>query len=153
MAWLWVLIAVVVIIGVIVVVLVLRYMGQRGSVVTGGWLAQAIDVYAKGTALHDDMRAAVQPGASARDAVRWADLDRRADGVAQALSAMRDTGVDPEDRTTAADALASLQAVRSAVEAYHAAPGSAEQAEVLRGRLAGFELSLRTLRAPDPHLW
>jgi hypothetical protein len=152
-AWLWVLIAVVVIIGVIVVVLVLRYMGRRGSVVTGGWLAQAIDVYAKGTALHDDMRAAVQPGAPATAAVRWADLDRRADALAQALSAMRDTGADPEDRTAAASALAALQSVRSAVEAYHAASGHAEQAEVVRGRLAGFELSLRALRAPDPHLW
>jgi hypothetical protein len=152
-AWLWVLIAVVVIIGVIVVGLVLRYMGQRGSVVTGGWLAHAIDVYAKGTALHDDMRAAVEPDAPAAAAVRWADIDRRADDLAQALSVMRDTGADPEDRTSAASALAALQAVRSALEAYHAAPDRAEQAEVVRGRLAGFELSLRALRAPDPHLW
>jgi hypothetical protein len=152
-AWLWILIVVVVIIGVIAVVLSLRYMGKRGAVVTGGWLAEAIDVYAKGSALHDEMSAAVHSGASATDgAARWADIDRRADDLAQALSTMRDTGADPEDRNAAAAAFASLQAVRSALDAYYGASGPAEQAEVVR-RLAGFEQSLRALRSPHSHLW
>jgi hypothetical protein len=43
--WLWFLVGAVMVIGVVVVVLVLRYMGVRDSVVTGGWLAQGIDAY------------------------------------------------------------------------------------------------------------
>jgi hypothetical protein len=154
-AWLWFLVGAVVVIGVIVVALVLRYMGVRDSVVTGGWIAQGIDAYRKGSALHKAMTAAVQPGALATAAggARWADIQRHADDLARELHALQQAAVGPEDRSAAADALGSLQAARSAMEAYRDAGGDAGQAETVRGRLSAFEESLRALRSPRQHLW
>ena len=155
MAWLWFVVGAVVVIGVIVVVLVLRYMGVRDSVVTGGWLAQGIDAYRKGSALHEEMAAAVHSGAlgTAAGGARWADIQRRADDLAAQLNALRQAAVGPEDRSAAADALGSLQAARSAMETYRDAVGDAGQAEAVRGRLSAFEESLRALRSPRQHLW
>jgi hypothetical protein len=154
-AWLWFVVGAVVVIGVIVVVLVLRYMGVRDSVVTGGWLAQGIDAYRKGSVLHEAMTAAVQPGAlaSAGGDVRWADIQRRADDLAAELNALQQAAVGPEDRSAAADALGSLQAARSAMEAYRDAGGDAGQAEGVHVRLSAFEESLHALRSPRQHLW
>ena len=155
MAWLWFLVGAVVVIGVIVVVLVLRYMGVRDSVVTGGWIAEAIEVYRKGSVLHEEMTGAVQPGAlaGAAGSARWAGIQRRADDLAQELHALQQAAVGPEDRSAAADALDSLQAARSAMEAYWDAGGDAGQAAAVHGRLSAFEESLRALRSPRQHLW
>jgi hypothetical protein len=154
-AWLWFLVGAVVVIGVIVVALVLRYMGVRDSVVTGGWLGQGIDAYRKGSVLHEQMTAAVQPGAlgTADGGARRADIQRRADDLARELTALQQAAVGPEDRSAAADALGSLQAARSAMEAYWDAGDDAGQAETVRGRLSAFEESLRALRSPRQHLW
>jgi hypothetical protein len=154
-AWLWLLAGAVVVIGVIVVVLVLRYMGARDSVVTGGWLAQAIDTYRKGSALHKEMTAAVRPDAldTAAGGARWAGIQRHADDLAAELHALQQAAVGPEDRSAAAEALGSLQSARSALEAYRDAGGDAGQAEAVRGRLSEFEESLRALRSPRQHLW
>jgi hypothetical protein len=154
-AWLWFLVGAVVVIGVIAVVLVLRYMGVRDSVVTGGWIAQGIDAYRKGSVLHEEMTAAVRPGAlaTAADGTRWADIQRRADDLARDLHALQQAAVGPEDRSSAADAIGSLQAARSAMAAYWDAGGDALQAEVVRSRLSAFEESLRALRSPRQHLW
>jgi hypothetical protein len=135
-----------------VVLLVLRYMGVRGTVVTGGWIAEAIDAYTKGMALNEAIGAATQPDAADAGA-RWADIQRRADGLAQELHMLKTTAVDPEDRESAAGALASLQALRSALDDLSSAPAQAERVAAVRDRLAVFEKSLRALRAPEPHLW
>ena len=157
MAWLWFVVGAVVVIGGIVVFLVLRFMGVRDSVVTGGWLAQAIDVYRKGSALHEEMTAAIQPDqlATAAGAARWAGIQRHADDLARELDALQQAAVGPEDRSAAADALGSLRAARSAMQAYREAGGDADvgQAEAVRGRLSAFEESLRALRSPRQHLW
>jgi hypothetical protein len=154
-AWLWFLVGAVVVIGVIVVVLVLRYMGARDSVVTGGWLAQGIDAYRKGSALHEAMTGAVHSGAlaTAGGDARWADIQRRADDLTEELNALQQAAVGPEDRSTATDALGSLHAARSAMEAYRDAGGDAGQADTVRDRLSAFEESLRALRSPRQHLW
>ena len=153
--WLWILIGVVVIVGIAVVLLVLRYMGVRGSVVTGGWIAEAIDAYTKGMALHEAISAAVQPDALAApdSGTRWADIQRRADGLAQELHMLQNTAADPEDRVSAKDALGALQALRSALDDLGNAPRDAERLAAVRDRMAVFEKSLRALRAPHPHLW
>lgn len=153
--WLWILVGVVVIVGVAVVLLVLRYMGVRGSVVTGGWIAEAIDAYTKGMALHEAISAAVQPDALAApdSGTRWADIQRRADGLAQELHMLQNTAADPEDRVSAKDALGTLQALRSALDDLGSAPRDAERVAAIRDRLAVFEKALRALRAPHPHLW
>ena len=153
--WLWILIGVVVIVGIAVVLLVLRYMGVRGSVVTGGWIAEAIDAYTKGMALHEAISAAVRPDALAApdSGTRWADIQRRADGLAQELHMLQNTAADPEDRVSAKDAHGALQALRSALDDLGNAPRDAERLAAVRDRMAVFEKSLRGLRAPNPHLW
>lgn len=153
--WLWILIGVVVIGGIAVVLLVLRYMGVRGTVVTGGWIAEAIDAYTKGMALHEAISAAVQPDALAApdSGTRWADIQRRADGLAQELHMLQNTAADPEDRVSATDAHGALQALRSALDDLSSAPRDAERLAAVRDRMAVFEKSLRALRAPNPHLW
>jgi hypothetical protein len=97
------------------------------------------------------MSAAEAPGglAAADAAARWADIQRRADDLAQTLYALRGAvPPDSADRASIDDTLASLQAVRSAMDAERAPGGSGlEQAEVVRSRLASFESSLRALGA------
>jgi len=98
------------------------------------------------------MAVAEGPGAiAAADAgARWADIQRRADDLAQTLYALRESAPDDGTRIRIADTLTSLHAVRSAMDAERA-PGGASpmQAEVVRGRLSAFEADLRALRAPD----
>jgi hypothetical protein len=151
--WLWILIAAVVIIGIIILVVVLRSSSRRRSAAAGDWRQQTIDAYAQGSALYDAMSVAERPGALAADdsGARWADIQRRADDLAQRLYAMRESAPDEDERARVADALGALQAVRSAMDAERA-PGGADprQAEVVRGRLYAFDAALRALRPPDP---
>ena len=83
------------------------------------------------------------------DAAAGSDIQRRADDLAQTLYALREeVPQDSADRARIADTLASLQAVRSAMDAERAPGGaSLEQADVVRSRLASFESSLRALGA------
>jgi hypothetical protein len=147
--WLWVLLGAVVLIGVIV--WIARARSHRAAA-AASWRSSVIDAYAKGSALHDAMSAAETPGAlAAPDAgARWSDIQRRGDDLGQALYALREAAPDEASKARVADALASLQAVRSAMEAERAPTGTdPQQAEVVRGRLASFEASLRALRASD----
>jgi Alphaherpesvirus glycoprotein E len=147
--WLWVLLGVVVLVGLIVWI---ARSARRRSAAAAGWQSRLIDAYAKGSALHDAMSVAEAPGglAAADAGARWSDIQRRADDLAQTLYELRETAPDPEDRARIADTLASLQAVRSAMDAERATGGAgAEQADVVRSRLSSFESSLRALRAPD----
>jgi hypothetical protein len=151
--WLWILIAGVVIIGIIILVMIFRSAGRKRAAVAGDWRQQTIDAYAQGSALYDAMNVAERPGALAADdsGARWADIQRRADDLAQRLYAMRESAPDEDERARVADALGALQAVRSAMDAERA-PGGADprQAEVVRGRLYAFDAALRALRPPDP---
>ena len=126
--------------------------GRRRSAAAADWRSRVLDVYAKGSALHDAMSVAQTPDAlRAYDAgARWSDIQRRADDLTQALYALREAAPDDEARARVADVLASLQAVRSAMDAERAPGGaSAQQAEVARERLDFFEITLRALRDPD----
>jgi len=88
--------------------------------------------------------------AAADAGARWADIQRRADDLAQTLYALRESVPDPADQMRIADTLASLQAARSAMDAERAPGGAGPwQAEVVRGRLDAFESSLYALRADD----
>jgi hypothetical protein len=147
--WLWILLGALVLVGVII--WIVRAGGHR-SAAAASWRSRVIDAYAKGSALHDAMSVAEAPGAlAAADAgARWSDIQRRADDLTQTLYALREAAPDEETRGAVADVLASLQAVRSAMDAERV-PGraSAQQAEVARERLAFFEVSLRLLRPSD----
>ena len=147
--WLWILLGVLILAGLIAWIV---QSGRRRSAATAGWRSRLIDAYAKGSALHDAMSVAeVQGDLGGGDArARWYDIQRRADDLAQTLYALREAAPDPEDQAGIGDVLASLQAVRSAMDAERA-PGGArpELAEVVRRRLYAFESSLRALRAGD----
>ena len=147
--WLWVLLGVLVLVGLIA--LIVRS-SRRRSGAAAGWRSRLVDAYAKGSALHDAMSVAEAPGglAAADAAARWSDIQRRADDLAQTLYALREqVPPDSPDGARIADTLASLQAVRSAMDAERAPGGaSLEQAGVVRGRLSSFESSLRALAAP-----
>ena len=147
--WLWILLGVLILAGLIAWI---ATSSRRRSAAAAGWQSRLIDAYAKGSALHDAMTVAeVQGDLAASDArARWYDIQRRADDLAQTLYTLREAAPDPEDQAAIADVLASLQAVRSAMDAERA-PGGArpELAEVVRRRLYAFESSLRALRAGD----
>ena len=147
--WLWVLLGVLVLAGLIALV---ARSSRRRSAAAAGWRSRLVDAYAKGSALHDAMSVAEAPGglAAADAAARWSDIQRRADDLAQTLYALREeVPQHSADGARIADTLASLQAVRSAMDAERAPGGaSLEQAEVVRSRLAAFESSLRVLAAP-----
>ncbi len=66
------------------------------------------------------------------------------------LYGLRETARDEDDRARVDDVIASLQAVRSAMDAERN-PGGAgpEQAGIARSRLYAFETALRALRPPD----
>jgi hypothetical protein len=147
--WLWILLGVAVLAGVIALIV---GSSRRRSATAAGWRSMIIDAYAKGSALYDAMSVAEAPGALAADdaAARWADIQRRADDLTQTLYALRESAPDEDARARVADALASLQAVRSAMDAQRALGGAdPQQAEVVRSRMASFEASLRALRASD----
>jgi hypothetical protein len=125
---------------------------RRRSATAAGWQSRLIDAYAKGSALHDAMAVAESPGqfAAPDAAVRWTDIQRRADDLTQELYSLREAVPDDGDRARIADTLVSLQAARSAMDAERA-PGGPDprQAEVVRNRLDSFEMSLRALRSGD----
>ncbi len=136
------------------IVLITRSAGRR-SAAKADWRSRVIDAYAKGSALYDAMSVAETPaGLAADDAgARWYDIQRRADDMAQTLYALREAAPDEDSRARVADTLASLQAVRSAMDAERAPGGAGPQyAAVVRDRMFAFQAALRALRSPDEGL-
>jgi hypothetical protein len=150
--WLWILLGVAALAGLIAWI---AHSRRRRSAHAADWRSRLVDAYAKGSALHDAMSVAEAPGGlAAGDAgARWTDIQRRADDLTQTLYALREAVRDPADQARIAEVLASLQAVRSAMDAERV-PGGAnpEQAEVVRSRLFAFELSLRALGGANQEL-
>ena len=144
--WIWILIGLVVLI--VVTALIVRSVRRRAAT-AAGWRTKVIDVYAEGSALLDAMKIAATHGLAgdrAADA-QWYDIQRRSDDLARTLYALREQAPDDEARALVADVLAALQSVRSAMESERAdgtvgGPG----AELVRSRLAAFEVSLGALR-------
>ena len=150
--WLWILLGALVVAGLIVLI---ARSARRRSAAAAGWRSRIIEAYAEGSALHDAMSVAEGPGGLAAPdaAARWSDIQRRADDLTQTLYALREAvPQDSADRARIDDTLASLQAVRSAMDAERAWGGAGPgQAEVVRSRLASFESSLRALGAPEQY--
>jgi hypothetical protein len=137
----------------VVVALVARYLGRR-SALKASWRAKVADAYAKGSALHDAMSMAEDPGAlAAPDAgARWTDIQRSADDLTQILYALRDTAPGEEERLRVAEVLASLQALRSAMDAERGPGGAPAQPRArIDELLASFQASLGGLRSPGEH--
>nr|MDQ2873413.1 hypothetical protein [Actinomycetota bacterium] len=147
--WLWILLLAAALIG--FVAWFARSRSRRSSA-TAAWRPAVIDTYAKGSALYDAMSVAETPGGRAADdaGARWFDVQRRADDLAQTLYALREVAPSEDDRLRVTDALASLQAVRSAMDAERAPGGAGPQhAGIVSSRLAAFETAMRALRPTD----
>jgi hypothetical protein len=152
--WLWIVVAV---IGIVAVSMLVARRSGRRPVVRAGWHTKLVDAYAKGSALHNSMSLAESPGGPAitgEEATnRWAGIQRRADDLTQDLCNLRETAPNEMERSHVADVLASLQAVRSALDTERRAgdpdraggsrPGTGGQVHDL---LLSFETSLRALR-------
>lgn len=148
--WLWILLGAV--LAAVLIAWITRAARRGSATAAADWRSRLVDAYAQGSALRDAMSVAETPGAMATaDAgARWADIQRRADDLAQTLYALRESVPDPADQMRIADTLASLQAARSAMDAERAPGGAGPwQAEIVRGRLDAFESSLHALRADD----
>lgn len=148
--WLWILLGAV--LAAVLIAWITRVARRGSTTAAADWRSRLVGAYAQGSALHDAMSVAETPGAmAAADAgARWADIQRRADDLAQTLYALRESVPDPADRMRIADTLASLQAARSAMDAERAPGGAGPwQAETVRGRLDAFESSLQALRTDD----
>jgi hypothetical protein len=148
--WLWILLGAV--LAAVLIVWIIRVARRGSATAAADWRSRLVDAYAQGSALCDAMNVAETPGAmAAADAgARWADIQRRADDLAQTLYALRESVPDPADQMRIADTLASLQAARSAMDAERAPGGAGPwQAETVRGRLDAFESSLQALRTDD----
>ena len=147
--WLWIVLGAVAVI--LVIVLIARRSSRR-SAAAASWRSQVVDAYAKGSALYDAMTIAETPGAAAtpEDAsARWADIQRRTGDLTQTLYALQENAPGEMERAQVADVLASLQAVRSAMDAERAPGGAAApQGARVHDLLASFEASLRALRSP-----
>jgi hypothetical protein len=147
--WLWILLAV---LALIIIIAFLIARSRRGPKPADIWRSRALDAYAKGSALYDAMELAEAPGALvAQDAAaRWADIQRRADDLAQTLYGMREAAPDEDTRMRTDDVLAALQAVRSAMAAERGADVSqVPPPDLVRSRLMSFGASLQALRDPD----
>ena len=145
--WIWIVIGLAVVLG--ATALIVRSVRRRAAT-AASWRTKIIDVYAEGSALLDAMKIAATHGLAgdrAADA-QWYDIQRRSDDLARTLYALREEAPDDEARALVADVLAALQSVRSAMESERAsgtAVGGPGQ-EMIRSRLAAFEVSLRDLR-------
>ena len=146
--WIWIVIGLVVLIG--ATALVVRS-ARRRAATAADWRTKIIDVYAEGSALLDAMRIADAHGLTTGDGTAdayWSDIQRRADDLTRALYRLREEAADEEDRVRVADVLATLQAVRGAMDSERASrTASVPQDELIRSRLAAFEASLGALRA------
>jgi hypothetical protein len=133
-----------------VVYLAARRSGQR-STMTAGWRSGVADASAKGWALYDAVSLAEAPEelAPGTAGARWADIERRADDLAQTLYRLRETAPDETEAARVSDVLGTLQGLRSAInsEQSPSEPGPTDHARV-RSRLAFFEASLNALRRP-----
>ena len=147
--WIWIVIGLAVIL--VATTLIVRSVRRRAAT-AATWRTKVIDVYAEGSALLDAMKIAATHGLAGNRAAdaQWYDIQRRSDDLARTLYALREEAPDEEARARVADVLAALQSVRSAMESERASgvsgavggPGE----EMVRSRLAAFEVSLRDLR-------
>ena len=151
LVWLWIVLGAIAVL--IVAVLIARRSGRR-SATAAGWHSRMVDAYAEGSALYDAMSHAQAPAGSAAEetSARWADIQRRTGDLTQTLYALRETAPGEAERARVEDVLASLQAVRSVMDAERAASGTAPlQGARVHNLLLSFEASLRALRSSSEH--
>ena len=150
--WLWILLGVLLLIVIVIVAIAITRRSRRRSARTASWRSQVADASAKGSAVYDAISlAGMQETWNTPDAqARWVDIQRRADDLTQLLYRLHDSAPTEEDRVRVADVLASLQAVREAMEATRTPGGTRpQQGAWMQSSLESFGVSLRALWSPD----
>ena len=151
--WLWVALGALVLLGIIL--LATRSPARsRPSAAAARWRSRGVDAYAKGAALDSAVRAAARQGVFTDAAsIRWADLQRRADDLTEALYTMRETAPTENRRDQVENAILSLRALRDAMDSQRSRGDARVQpGGVLDTRLSDLESSLNALRVPDDRL-
>lgn len=151
--WLWIVLGAA---AVILVIALIARRSSRRSAAAATWRSQVVDAYAQGSALYDSMSIAESPAAQAPGgdaSARWADIQRRTGDLTQTLYALRENAPGEMERAQVADVLASLQAVRSAMDAERTPGGAgAPQGARVHDLLLSFQASLRALRSPTGYI-
>ena len=146
--WLWLALGIA---AVVVVAMLMTRRSRRRSARSASWHRRLVDASAKGSALHDIMATAESPDVWAADdaGLRWAEIQRRTDGLTQDLDELHDIAPGEIERARVTEVLACLRAVRSAMSAEHT-PGAVRSAGGARVQflLGSFEQALRQLRSP-----
>jgi len=150
--WLWFVLGALVLLGIIL--LATRSPRRaRSSAAADNWHSRAVNAYAKGAALDGAVRAAERQGVfTEAGSVRWADLQRRADDLTEALYTMRETAPTEHRRVQVENAILSLRALRDALDAQRSPGEASAQRGVISSRLSDVESSLNALRVPDDRL-
>jgi hypothetical protein len=145
--WLWIILGALAL--VLIIVLATRSPGSSAAAVN--WQVRAADTYQQGGAFDSAVREGQHQGAFLDpDSAAWHHIQRRADDLTEALYILRETALTEGRRAQVGDALASLQAVRYALDAERASGAvRAQQSETLHSRLAALESSLNALRVDD----
>jgi hypothetical protein len=119
------------------------------------WRTRRLNAYAEGAALHDAILSASQrpPGQGIpdqRDEAQWAEIQRRSNDFTQRLYQLREAAPDQDSQLRTEQVLASLQALRSAMDTERASgPVRGMTADITRERLNDFRVSLYALRDPE----
>lgn len=145
--WAWIALGIAAAIGLVAWAAAARH---RRAGTAAEWQVQRVGAYATGSALHDAMAAAETPGAFGADdaALRWSDIQRRADDFGQMMHGMEQTAPSDQDRIVVANVLASLYAARSAMDAERSAGADGSLSRIAHARLSYFAISLDAMRQP-----
>jgi len=131
-----------------IIVLATRSPGRSDQAVL--WRSRTEHTYEQGGAFDSAVREGQRQGAFLDpDGAAWHHIQHRAHDLDQALNILREEARTEGQLARVDDALAALQAVRSALDA-EVAPGagSAQQRGTLNSRLLALESSLNALRVP-----
>ncbi|HET9330874.1 MAG TPA: hypothetical protein VFO23_10125 [Steroidobacteraceae bacterium] len=132
-----------------IIVLATRSPGRSDEAVL--WRSRTEHTYEQGGAFDTAVREGQRQGAFLDpDGAAWHHIQNRAHDLTEALYILREEARTEGQRAQVEDALAALQAVRSALDA-EVAPGAAgaQQSGTLNSRLAALESSLNALRVAD----
>lgn len=151
--WFWLAVGIAAVAGIAAMVAawVVRRRRRRSSAAID-WQTRVIEAYAKGSALYDTMAAVQTPGGltAADAALRWSDIQRRADDYSELLYRMEQAAPGDQERLVVAGVISSLQAVRSAMDAERSARSADDSLSgTVYDRLAYFASALRSLRQPN----
>jgi hypothetical protein len=133
------------------IILIARSASRRTDTETA-WRTRRLNAYAQGAALHDAILSASSgpPADGTSSDIQLGEIQRRANDFTQRLYQLREAAPDQDGQLRVERVLASLQALRSAMDTERASgPVNGMTADITRERLNDFRVSLYDLRDPE----